>query len=346
MSNVEKKQQYLEWYKKNNTLYLACAETIERLIKVLLTESNTPYHSIESRIKTEESFLNKCLNEKYQDPVSEITDVCGLRIITYTSHDVDTIRQIIEREFQIDEANSIDKSKQMSEDQVGYLSIHYIAALKEERTKLAEYHAYSAIKFEIQIRTLLQHAWAEIEHDRNYKFSGELPSEIKRRFYLVAGTLELLDREFEEISKDIDQYAKTVRQKTQTGNLDLPIDSTSLNEYLAIKFTDDHALNRTFCNKDKDIIEELQHFGINTLSDLDKIITDESILSFGNFGGIHNYLGLLRWVMMCNDPERYFENAWKKDWDFMTLHDHKLLESINPNIRKVSNLITIADRDA
>lgn len=338
MSNIEKKQQYIDWYKKNNTLYLACAETIERLIKVLLKEGNALYHSIESRIKTEESFLNKCLNERYQDPISEITDVCGLRIITYTNHDVNMIREIIEREFQIDRANSVDKSKQMSEDQVGYLSIHYIATLKKDRTKLAEYYAYEAIKFEIQIRTLLQHAWAEIEHDRNYKFSGELPSEIKRRFYLVAGTLELLDREFEEISKDIDQYAETVRQETQKGNLKVPIDSTSLSEYLLIKFKDNQKLDRTFNNKDKEIIEELQIFGINTLVDLDEIITNEFVLGFQSES---NYLGLLRCIMMCNNPERYFKKAWREDWSGLALHDYELIKSINSDIENFSNLLIL-----
>lgn len=343
MSEIEKKQQYSDWYRNNNTLYLACAETIERLIKILLKESNAPYHSIESRIKTEESFLDKCMNEKYQDPISEITDVCGLRIITYTNQDVDTIRSIIEHEFQIDEVNSVDKSTQMSDDQVGYLSIHYIATLKEERTKLAEYHAYETIRFEIQIRTLLQHAWAEIEHDRNYKFSGELPSEIKRRFYLVAGTLELLDREFEEISKDIDQYAETVRQETQKGNLNVPIDSTSLSEYLLIKFKDNQQLNRTFSNKDKEIIEELQNFGINTLEDLDKIIPNELLLDINKFYRTKNYLGLLRCIMMCNDPEKYFEKAWNKHWRFMASHKYQFIKAIHPEFEKFPASIRIID---
>ena len=257
--NIKKKKDYQDWYKKNKALYSACAETIERLIKTLLNESEIPYHSIGSRIKTEESFVNKCQKEKYKNPISEITDVCGLRIITYTNHDVGTIKELIEREFKIDKVNSIDKSKQMSDDQVGYLSIHYVATLNDNRAELAEYRTYRSIKFEIQIRTLLQHAWAEIEHDRNYKFSGELPSEIKRRFYLVAGSLELLDREFEQISEDIDKYAKEVRQEAENGNLDVLIDSTSLSEYLSIKFSD-KVNGKTFVNDDKTIISELQDF--------------------------------------------------------------------------------------
>lgn len=337
-NNANKKQECQEWYKKNRDLYYACANTIKRLINTLLKEEEIPYHSIESRIKTEESFINKCLNEKYQNPISEITDVCGLRIITYTKKNVEEIRRIIEDEFQIDTVNSIDKAEQMSDDQVGYLSIHYIATLKRDRTKLPEYHSYENIMFEIQIRTLLQHAWAEIEHDRNYKFSGELPRKIKRRFYLVAGTLELLDREFEQISEDIDQYAKEVRHQAEKGDLDVLIDSTSLLEYLSIRLKDYIDDGTLLNNYDKEIIAELQDFGINTLKDLDEIITDGFISALPSGD---NYIGILRNIMMAENPKKYFEEAWKESWWGLETEAYEFIKSFNPDIEKYANKVLI-----
>ncbi len=328
------------WYKNNKGLYEACGETVKRLIETLLEEKKIPYHSIQFRVKEEKSFLDKCQNKKYEDPISQITDICGLRIITYTNHDVNKIKKIIEEEFKIDEANSVDKIKQMKEDQVGYLSAHYVATINEEREKLTEYHRYKDLNFEIQIRTLLQHAWAEIEHDRSYKFSGELPLEIKRRFYLVAGTLELLDREFDRLSDEIDVYANEVRKETEKGNLDEPINSMSLIEYLSIRLKDYRVDIKSFNGFDKDIVYELQKFGIETLRDLDKIIDDRILKAF-DWHENSNYLGILRHIMMATDAKKYFETVWQHDWECMSDRDYKSIKKLDPNIENYRDQMTV-----
>lgn len=328
------------WYKNNKGLYEACGETVKRLIETVLEEKKIPYHSIQFRVKEESSFLTKCQNEKYEDPISQITDICGLRIITYTNQDVSKIKDVIEEEFKIDEANSIDKIKLMRADQVGYLSTHYVATINQEREGLTEYHRYKDLKFEIQIRTLLQHAWAEIEHDRSYKFSGELPSEIKRRFYLVAGTLELLDREFDCLSDEIDAYVNAVRKETEKGNLDVEINSMSLIEYLSVRLKNYEVDIKSFNGFDKDIVYELQKFGIETLRDLDKII-DDRILDGLVWRENCSYLGILRHIMMAADAEKYFETVWRHDWDCMSDRDYKSLEALNPNIEKYRDQMSI-----
>ncbi len=333
-SAVDKKQECQKWYNDNKCILEACGDTVKRLIEVLLQQNNAPYYSMGFRVKTESSFLNKCENEKYDDPISQITDVCGLRIISYTNHDVETICRIIENEFEVDTENSVNKGEQMRDDQVGYLSVHYVVSLKQERAQLPEYSSYKDIKFEIQVRTLLQHAWAEIEHDRNYKFSGELPSEIKRRFYLVAGTLEMLDREFEQLSKDIDKYANDVRIGTQQGNLDVAINTTSLLEYLPIRLKGIEPMDDPFNGYDKIIISELQDFGINLLSDLDKIICDKLFESPEWRASCINYLGALRDIMMVNDPDKYFEQAWHERWRGMNRKAYEFLSSLNPKMKK------------
>ena len=332
-----------KWYVENKGLYQACGETVKRLIETLLEEKKISYHSIQFRVKEKQSFLNKCQNKKYEDPISQITDVCGLRIITYTNHDVDKIKKIIEEEFKIDKLHSVDKITQMKEDQVGYLSTHYIATINEEREELTEYHRYKDLKFEIQIRTLLQHAWAEIEHDRSYKFSGELPGEMKRRFYLVAGTLELLDREFDRLSDEIDAYASEVREETEKGNLDEPINSTSLSEYLSIRLKDYGIEEKTFNGADREIIGELQRFGIETLDNLDKII-DDKVLKKLRWPEKSNYLGALRDVMMVADAEKYFEKAWQNHWNCMSKEDYETIKKLNPDIEKYKEKLKILPR--
>ena len=338
MRNIEKCE---TWYEGNYSKYKLCGVTLKGLIETILNRKDVLFHSIEYRIKTKESFLDKCKKEKYVDPVHEITDVCGIRIIGYTNHDVTKIQKIIESEFKIDRENSINKSEIMKDDQVGYRSVHYVASIKSNRTQLPEYQEYKGIKFEIQIRTLLQHAWAEIEHDRNYKFSGELPSEIKRRFYLVAGSLELLDREFEQLSQDIDTYAERIRDDAEQGNLSAKINSTSLLEYLSIKLKEFNIEERNFNGSDKKIISELSLFDISTLKELDEMLSEEILEKINRPFKIKNYIGLLRDAMIISDAKKYFEKAWQNHWQGISSSDYNHLLNVCPKLAEYKEILDI-----
>lgn len=333
--NLEK--ECLDWYNQNNKLYTACGNSIHKLLTVLLEQAGIPVHSIQYRVKEKDSFLTKCKESRYTSPLDEITDVCGLRIITYTNKDVDDICKLIEDQFAIDPKHSINKADQLKDNEVGYLSVHYIAKLDSRRTKLEEYKPYSNIRFEIQIRTLLQHAWAEIEHDRNYKFSGELPKDIKRRFHLVAGTLELMDREFDSLAREIEQYATEVQNEAKAGNLEFDIDSTSLIEYLKVKLKDYPHLESTFNGRDKIIVQELNDCELFTLDKLDLLMDDDSIRRICELSiskDSVNYLGFLRDLLMIKMPEKYFTKAWQNHWSAMDPDEYDKLISLNPAIKK------------
>ncbi len=191
------------------------------------------------------------------------------------------------------------------------------------------------MKFEIQVRTILQHAWAEIEHDRNYKFNGVLPSEIRRRFKILAGSLELMDREFNSISSEIDNIAKNVTIADKKDDLkDVEINSTTLKSYLHTHFKriiDLNIINPTFNKKDVQIIGELSKFGIKTLNDLRETIPidfEETIIeNHKQFGLQTNYLGILRNMMIIKDPDKYFTKAWAKDWNGIGARTQNLLEN-------------------
>lgn len=333
--NVEK--ECLAWYAQNKELYNACGNSMQRLLTTLLQQANIPVHSIQYRIKEQRSFLDKCMDSRYTSPLDEITDVCGLRVITYTNKDVDDICRIIEKHFNIDWDHSVNKAELLHANEVGYLSVHYIAKLNDARAKLEEYMPYSNVRFEIQVRTLLQHAWAEIEHDRSYKFSGELPKDIKRRFFLVAGTLELMDREFNLLAQEIEQYAAEVHAETKSGNLEFDIDSTSLMEYLKVKLKKYPQIESTFNGRDKAIIQELFDCDISTLDKLDAIMDDsiiQSIYGSSTPEAGENYLGLLRGILMATMPERYFTKAWKNNWGAIESDEYNKLVSINPELAK------------
>lgn len=297
-----------KWYDKNKALYEQFSQDIEEIITKILRTKNIPYQSICHRVKEKESYLNKSRNEKYTNPIEQITDVSGIRIIAYTNQDVVSICKILQDEFCIDEGNSENKADILETDKVGYLSIHYILQLSEKRLGLSEYKVYKNLKCEVQVRTLLQHAWAEIEHDRNYKFAGVLPNEIKRRFYLVAGVLELMDCEFDKLSKDIDEYAKSMRKAVSKGDYNLGIDSKSVEQYMLKKFDDNS--NIESCRISEQVVEELLKFGYRTIQEIEDDLNSHEIA----FKRKRTYVGLLRDLMIINDCKKYFEVAYNDHW--------------------------------
>lgn len=178
----------LKEYGRNLTLYGQFTNKVAELLKELLNEHNLKVHSVTCRIKTEESLENKLLGSKDKyECLEDITDVSGIRIITYFEDEVDKIANMINEEFDIDKENSIDTRAMLDPDRFGYLSAHYVVKLHPSRLKLREYKRFSDCKAEIQVRSILQHAWAEIEHDTGYKSKQEVPREIRRKFSRLAG---------------------------------------------------------------------------------------------------------------------------------------------------------------
>jgi putative GTP pyrophosphokinase len=164
--------------------------------------------------------------------LSDITDLAGIRIITYYSDQVDNVAKIIEREFEVDKENTIDKRKIMDPDKFGYISLHYIIKLNDARKQLPEYERFKELKAEIQIRTILQHAWADIEHDLGYKSKDAIPRDIQRDFNRLSGLLELADKEFLGIRNSLSEYKKYVSSNINNHDEEILIDKISLIEFI------------------------------------------------------------------------------------------------------------------
>ena len=202
------------------------------IITDLINESNIQTHQISFRVKTKKKIEEKIIrkNFKYKG-ISEITDIVGIRIITYFADDVDKVEDLIEQEFVIDKKNSIDK-RNLEEDRFGYMSLHYVVELPKARTILTENKKFENIKLEIQIRSVLQHSWAEIEHDLGYKGSIAIPRFAKRNFHRIAALLEIADIEFNSLRQILEEYKEQVSLDINQNKRNLLIDQTTLTEYI------------------------------------------------------------------------------------------------------------------
>lgn len=226
MSN---KEHVMEQYDESKLVYMEFASSVKRLLDGILRGADIVCNAVTYRVKDRESLSRKidCKNDKYSD-LSEVTDIAGVRIITYYADDVDRIATLVEREFKVDKENSIDKRKALEPDRFGYCSVHYVVEMNESRLALSEYQMFKGRKCEIQIRSVLQHAWAEIEHDLGYKSAVAIPQEVRRNFSRLAGLLEIADKEFKEIRQILTSYKTEVEEKI-TVDRTLPVDDSFRN---------------------------------------------------------------------------------------------------------------------
>ena len=136
----QKINEILSEYDSNFTPLDRFTSHLSDLISQILDANGIRVHSVSSRVKSKESLEQKIINapEKYRN-LEEITDICGIRIITYFEDDVDRVSEIIEQEFEIDLENSVDKRSLLDPDRFGYLSVHYIVSLNDQRKNLAVY---------------------------------------------------------------------------------------------------------------------------------------------------------------------------------------------------------------
>jgi putative GTP pyrophosphokinase len=167
------------------------------LVLSLIETSKIKTHTVSSRTKNIDSIIEKIERKGYKNS-NQLTDICGIRIITYFTEDIERIASLIEKEFQIDTINSVDKRNYSD---FGYSSLHYVCLLNDKRLELGEYRKFTGMKCEVQIRTILQHAWAEIEHDLGYKGSIYLSLSEQKAFRRIAALLEQADMEFMNLNQ-------------------------------------------------------------------------------------------------------------------------------------------------
>ncbi|WP_238006149.1 hypothetical protein KZZ52_51595 [Dactylosporangium sp. AC04546] len=205
---------------------------LQQVLTELLVQEGVGVHSINFRIKSRSSAEKKVeAKANRYGGIEDLKDLLGVRIITYFADDVDRVADVIEREFDIDYDHSVDKRELLEADAFGYASLHYVGALDKVRLGLTEYKRFGGRQFELQIRSILQHAWAEIEHDLGYKSESAIPRAIRRRFVQLSGLLELADDDFTRLRDSLRSYEKEVAELASDALAERDLDQTTLRNF-------------------------------------------------------------------------------------------------------------------
>jgi len=244
------------------------------LIKKSLDENKVMVTAIEGRVKAEASLAGKLeLKGAKYATLADITDILGVRVIAFYNDDVDKVAAIAENLFDIDWENSVDKRKMHELNSFGYNSLHYICRVKG-----------SDIRFELQMRTTLQHMWAVMHHDTGYKSDVEVPVEYLRTLNRLAGMLELADDEFSRIRTSINDYRRKVQALVADGKYeDVSLNLDTFRNYLNLNPFDKlnkkiAAINQAEIHNSSMIsyLEVLKFFGFKTLGDVEDMRKKQS----------------------------------------------------------------------
>lgn len=212
------------------------------LVTTLLDDAGINYLNVTGRAKSVASFASKADRRVdgrllYSNPLEEITDQIGVRVITYLHSDVMAVADLLGDQLTVLDDRDMGQET-ASEGRFGYASRHLLVALDPARTTPPAYERLRERHAQVQVRTVLQHAWAEFEHAIRYK--GTIPEEyvpdLDRRFTLAAGLLELADREFSMIRDRL--QATVTDQQPESDVSDPRISSQDLATFLAGQYAD------------------------------------------------------------------------------------------------------------
>ena len=156
---------------------------------------------IAARAKSPDRFVAKAIATKdgapkYSEPLRQIQDQIGARIITFYQSDIERVSSIVQRYFRPIESRDVVPD---SEWEFGYFGRHYILLLPSDVIPDGVEKADAPEFFELQIKTLFQHAWSEANHDLGYK-PGAVPlnADQKRSLAFTSAQAWGADRIFAE----------------------------------------------------------------------------------------------------------------------------------------------------
>lgn len=264
-------------YLKQHQFWSDVAGATGRIIDQAIRQREIQVQSVQFRAKDPASLGRKAAKPseadpnrpKYERPLEQITDLSATRVIAYFPRTLNAIDEMLMEEFEVLERS--DKASDLiEEERFGYQSVHYLVRLSATRSQLSEYKRFAGAITEIQVRTVLQHAWAEIEHDIQYKLAASIPQDIRRRFMALAGLLEIADREFQAIQDDDRTMNLAAATLIQQGKLDeVEVAPNALKLYLDRKLGPDGRMTDFSYEW---AVNFLKGLGFRTLAQIEKSI--------------------------------------------------------------------------
>lgn len=296
---------YFAWVREHED----AATTFRHALHELMRDAGVNFDRVDARVKSWTSLKEKARKTRadgelvYPDPWNDIKDIVGARITVLHSTEIPAVQRLLADQFEV--LRSVDKAEETRvAGGFGYGSHHLVVRVEHQSEGLEDYVGQV---FEVQIRTVLQHAWAEFEHDIRYKRAAEkLDPQVDRAFTLAAGLIELADQQFDQIAAVADPQEKV------NTDVDAEISPETLPGILTVLLGNQFPLSRAgdyrFCT------ELLRAHGIEHVSEVAELINPADIEALSNSLSYPFVPGQVRVVddLLLN---RYGTEHIQRTWD-------------------------------
>ena len=215
-------------------MYASLVDEVMFAVRQALDTREIKVANLLGRTKEIASLSEKIKRKKYTN-VAEVPDLAGVRIVCMYSSQTDEVATLIRDEFEILEA--LDKSEELGANRMGYQGIHFLVKLGPSYSG-PRYRSLKGLRCEIQVRTVLQDAWALISHHLVYKNEDAVPLRLRRDLNNVTSLLEMAQSVFDSVEKKREQYLLEIRENLKVPDdfLLQPIDYDTLTAYSSWKF--------------------------------------------------------------------------------------------------------------
>lgn len=210
-------------YERRLPTFERAARNVRQAVEVLIENAGLQTLATLSRVKAFDSLREKVERKSYSAPFDQTTDCVGIRVIAYLPTDVEAIQLLLSREFEVVE--SADKAELLRPNEFGYRSHHLLLRIPKAWGTTPNYRGLESVTIEVQIRTILMHAWAEIEHKLQYKSAVQVPREQQRRLFLLSAKVEEADSQFQELVADVAAYRHQIADRAaESGKFDTKLE--------------------------------------------------------------------------------------------------------------------------
>lgn len=294
-------------------------------LETLLANEGIKVHSVISRVKGEQSFLEKVQRKSYSDPLAQMPDLVGVRVVCIFLSDMPRVRELVKQSFTVHAEE--DKVEGSSEDSFGYMSVHYECTLGDI-FQGPRYDHLHGITFELQVRTILMDAWANVSHHLAYKGEGSIPEELRKDFHALSGLFYVADKHFELFFGEV----KTVQQEVAVEIRNAvpyarPVDRDILREFLRKRYPD---RKRSSLTDVSELAQDLIGQGYDTMGAVEDLTNRADDAQYAYEidhppagGGEYADVGQVRGCLYLDDP------SYRADPD-MDSHYAKFREMIRP----------------
>ena len=213
-------------YERVRDEYGAFAGALRVLVEELCRAGDLPVDGITARVKDTTSLVSKLENNGDYTSLDDITDKCGVRVVTKYRAGIQEVLTMLREEFDVTEDVHHGAT---SPETFGYTSDHLLVKVSAPRIALKEWRRFDGFIAEVQVRSILQHAWATISHSLDYKNRVEVPDSARRRLFRVAALLETSDESFDQYWTEVSEIRADYRSDVDAEQWrHLPIDLDSL----------------------------------------------------------------------------------------------------------------------